>query len=61
MNDRDRFPSYLREALDHVEHYINYRGRTVEDLEAINEALCDLQGLILTRPIYPPKKIKKVN
>ncbi len=51
MSDRDRFPSYLQEALNLIEHYINYRGRTYEDLKAIHDELYELQLKIYRRGI----------
>ena len=49
MSDRDRYPSYLIEALDHIEHYINYRGRTYHDLKSVQNAVDELKTAIDTR------------
>ena len=46
MSDRDRFPSYLIEALNHIHHYVNYRGRNYEDLAILQKAVHELNRAI---------------
>ncbi len=60
MSDRDRFPSYLQEALSLIEHYINYRGRTYGDLKAIHDELHELQFKVYRREIKDFSHISEV-
>ena len=46
MSVRDRFPSYLIESLNNIHHYVNYRGRSYEDLATLQKAVHELnQGI----------------
>ena len=60
-SDRDRFPSYLREALELIEHYIDYQGRTAIDLIALENVLSDLQRKIAKSPVYPELDKQRVH
>lgn len=54
MSDRDRnssYPSYLIESLDHLHHYLNYRGRTYHDLKSLKHAVDELKLMIDTKLI----------
>ncbi len=49
MSDRDRFLSYVTESLNNLHHYVNYRGRSYEDLTNLQKAVDDLNLAIKTR------------
>jgi len=60
MNDRDRYPYYLSESLDLVHHYVNYRGRSYQDLVDLQKAVDDLNLAINNRLIRGFKHIQSV-
>ena len=49
MGDRDHFLSYVTESLNNLHHYVNYRGRSYEDLTNLQKAVDDLKSAINTR------------
>ena len=42
MGVRDHFLSYVTESLNNLHHYVNYRGRSYEDLTNLQKAVDDL-------------------
>lgn len=46
MKNQDRYPSYLIKAFNDIHHYVNYRGRTYEDLAMLQKAVHELNQAI---------------
>ncbi len=49
INPMDRFPSYLTESLHNIHHYVNYRGRSYQDLAILQKAVNELNTVIDTK------------
>ncbi len=60
MSDRDRYPSYLIESLNNIHHYLNYRGRSYQDLAALQDSVDELKLMIDTRLIRDFSQIPEV-
>ena len=60
MSVRDRYPSYLIEALNNIHHYVNYRGRSYQDLTALQDSVDELKLMINTRLIRDFSQIPEV-
>jgi hypothetical protein len=47
----DRLLSYVTESLENLHHYVNYRGRSYEDLAILQKAVHELNQAIDIRLI----------
>ncbi len=60
MSVRDRYPSYLIEAFNNIHHYVNYRGRSYQDLAILQDSVDELKLMINTRLIRDFSQIPEV-
>ncbi len=60
MSDRDRLLSYVTENLDEIKHYINYRGRSYQDLVNLQKEIDELTLAITTRLVRDFKHIPEM-
>ena len=60
MSDHDRFLSYVTESLNNLHHYVNYRGRSYEDLTNLQKAVDDLKSAINLRLVRDFKDLPEM-